>query len=438
MREHPLEVPVSPAVSRGVLMVLGVLVAPMLTGCPAKDAPAPTPSPVASGPAKDAAASAKRPETTQLLLWHSYRGAEREAIDAVVTEYNKAGKGSSVKALAIPFDALNDKITAAVPRGHGPDLFIFAHNMVGPWADQGVVEPIGAWATDATLGRFLDRTVKALVYKADLYGLPLAFKTLALYRNTALAPEAPATLDALVAASRKARDEKAGIYGLVFDATKLYFNAPWLHAFGATVIGDDGLPGFANEQGAAAVAWSRDLMKVHKVVPEETSTHLVTTLFNEGKAAFMLSGPWYRAEAKAGLTYAVSPLPKRGDSPARPLLGAEAVMISAKSKHKELAYSVADYLTSDASAAMRWKTARQTVANKATYELSEVKADAFTAAFRAQLDDAVTMSASPRMQAVWSAADRALHRAIKGGVDPLKALQEADLDIKRDIERAGK
>ncbi len=406
----------------------------LLCACPAD------PPPQAPKPAKDPAAPASKAgaEAAGLLLWHSYRGDERKALDAVVAEYNKAGKGAPMKALAIPFDALNDKITAAVPRGHGPDLFIFAHNMVGPWADQGIVEPIGAWAKDATLARFLDVTVKSLVYKADLYGLPLAFKTLALYRNTALAAEAPATLDALVKAAKAARDEEAGVYGLVYDATKLYFNAPWLHAFGGKVLGDDGLPGFANAQGAEAVAWSRDLMKVHKVVPEETSTHLVTTLFNESKAAFMVSGPWFRAEAKEGVAYAVSPLPKRGDTPARPLLGAEAVMVSAKSKNKEAAYAAAEFLTSDAAATQRWKAARQTVANKAVYDLPEVKADPFTAAFRAQLEEAVPMSASPRMQAVWSAADRALHRAIKGGVDPLKALQEADLDIKRDLERAGK
>lgn len=413
----------------------------LLCACPAEPPPKPAAAPGPDAKPGDGSAKAKAvpgSKATSLLLWHSYRGDERKALNGVVADYNAAGKGPALKALAIPFDALNDKITAAIPRGHGPDLFIFAHNMVGPWADQGVVEPIGAWANEATLGRFIDVTVKSLVYKADLYGLPLAFKTLALYRNTALAKEAPATLDALVAAAKGALDEEAGVYGLVYDATKLYFIAPWLHAFGGRILGDTGMPAFASEEGAQAVAWARDLMKVHKVVPEETTGHVVTTLFNESRAAFMVSGPWFRAEAKEGLAYAVSPLPKRGAVAAKPLLGAEAVMISAHSTHKKAAYAVAEFLTSDAAATSRWKAARQTVANKAVYDLPEVKADPFTVAFRAQLEDAVPMSASPRMQAVWSAADRALHRAIKGGVDPLEALKEADLTIKRDLERAGK
>ncbi len=406
-----------------------------LAGCPA-------PPPPVAAPAAEVDPAAPPgptpPPVPELLLWHSYRGAERTALDAGVALYNAAAQGASLRALAIPFDALSDKITAAVPRGHGPDLFIFAHNMIGPWADQGVVEPIGAWANEATLGRFLDRTVRALVYKADLYGLPLAFKTLALYRNTTLVPEAPATLAALLAAAKGARSEATGVYGIVYDATKLYFNAPWLHAFGGRVLDATGMPGFATEESAAAVGWVRDLMVVHKVLPEETDTHLVTTLFNEGKAAFMLSGPWFLAEAKPGLTHAVSPLPRRGDRAARPLLGAEAVMLSARSAHKRLAYAAADFLTSDASATQRWRKARQTVANKAVYELPEVRRDAFTTAFRAQLEASVPMSASPRMQAVWSAADRAMHRAIKGGVAPLEALRSARDDVVRDLERAEK
>lgn len=414
---------------------LCLILAASLAGCP-DDPPVPAKATAPKTAPKTADKAVTPP--TELLLWHSYRGGERGAIDALVTSYNGSHEGSTLKALAIPFDALNDKITAAVPRGHGPDLFIFAHNMIGPWADQGVVEPIGAWAKDATLGRFIDVTVKSLVYKADLYGLPLAFKTLALYRNTKLAKDPPASLDALVAAATAARNEQTGVYGIVYDATKLYFNAPWLHAFGGEILNDAGMPGFANEQGAAAVAWARDLMKVHKVLPEETTSHLVTTLFNTSKAAFMVSGPWFRAEAKDGLPYAVSPLPRRGALAAKPLLGAEAVMVSAHSKHKEAAYAVAEWLTSDASATSRWKVARQTVANKAVYDLPEVQEDAFTSAFRAQLDDSVPMSASPRMQAIWTAADRALHRSIKGGVDPLTALQEADLDIRHELERAGR
>ena len=179
-------------------------------------------------------------------------------------------------------------------------------------------------------------------------------------------------------------------------------------------------------------------MHEHKVLPEETSTHLATTLFNTDKAAYMVSGPWFLAERADGLAFTVTPLPSQDGRPAAPLLGSEAVMLSAKSEHKRPAFDAMEFLTNDASAKLRWQTSRQTVANAKVYEDAAVKADAVTAAFRAQLDQAVPMSSSPRMQAIWSEADRALHRAIKGGVDPMEALTEASKRIQDDITRAGK
>jgi len=392
----------------------------------------PSDEPVAKAAAKPAKAPVK------LKLWHSYRGAERAAMEALVAGYNKAGRAGTLEAQAIPFDALNDKITAAIPRGHGPDLFIFAHNMIGPWADAGIVESVGAWANEKLLGRFADATVEALVYKGDIYGLPLAFKTVALFANRALTKAEPKTLDELVTAAKAARNPETGVYGIVYDALKLYTNAPWLHAFGARIVDDEALPAFDTPEAVAAVKWARALMLEHKVVPEETSTHLANTLFNTGKAAFMVAGPWFLAEKAEGVELAVLPLPEHEGRPAAPFMGSEAVMLSAKSANKQAAFDAMEFLTNDASARLRWKQSRQTVANKAVYEDAEVKADPVTSAFRTQLDRSVKMSSSPRMQAIWSEADRALHRSIKGGVDPKEALAEAAKRIKDDIQRAGK
>ena len=65
---------------------------------------------------------------TDLVVWHAYRGGEKDAFEKVVATYNaaKAAQGVKVSSLAVPYDAFADKITAAVPRGKGPDIFIYA------------------------------------------------------------------------------------------------------------------------------------------------------------------------------------------------------------------------------------------------------------------------------------------------------------------------
>ena len=67
----------------------------------------------------------------ELVVWHAYRGAEKAAFEKVIELFEKspAAKGQKVSTLAIPYDAYADKISAAVPRGKGPDVFIYAQDV---------------------------------------------------------------------------------------------------------------------------------------------------------------------------------------------------------------------------------------------------------------------------------------------------------------------
>ncbi|HXU29224.1 MAG TPA: extracellular solute-binding protein, partial [Thermoanaerobaculia bacterium] len=75
----------------------------------------------------------------EIVVWHAYRGDEKAAFEKVVANFNAspAGKGLKVTTLAVPYDAMADKITAAVPRGNGPDVFIFAQDRMGGWVEAG-------------------------------------------------------------------------------------------------------------------------------------------------------------------------------------------------------------------------------------------------------------------------------------------------------------
>ena len=59
--------------------------------------------------------------------------------------------------VAVPYDAFADKLTSAIPRGNGPDLFIYPHDRIGDWADAGMIEPIEFWVDDARADRFSER-----------------------------------------------------------------------------------------------------------------------------------------------------------------------------------------------------------------------------------------------------------------------------------------
>ena len=67
---------------------------------------------------------------TQIVVWHGYSGAEQVALDRVVADYNRQQTEVAVEAVAVPYSNFADKLQAAIPRGHGPDAFIFVSSMV--------------------------------------------------------------------------------------------------------------------------------------------------------------------------------------------------------------------------------------------------------------------------------------------------------------------
>src|SRR6478735_65449 len=91
--------------------------------------------------------------------------------------------------------------TAQVPTGKGPDITIGAHDWLGAFVQDGLVAPI---ELGDKAGDFLDVAVSAFSYDSKVYGLPYAIENIALMRNTALASEAPATFDDMIAAGTAA------------------------------------------------------------------------------------------------------------------------------------------------------------------------------------------------------------------------------------------
>ena len=81
-------------------------------------------------------------------------GRTLESVDEANAALAAEGADVEVRPEAIPYDALHTKLATAIPRGHGPDLFVAAHDRVGDWARQGLVLAISA---DAVTERAVER-----------------------------------------------------------------------------------------------------------------------------------------------------------------------------------------------------------------------------------------------------------------------------------------
>src|SRR5438046_930393 len=92
-----------------------------------------------------ALAACGAPHEEGVVLWHSYAGAERESLEASAAQWNAAHPHKPLTLVFVPNENLPDKLSSAIPRGNGPDLFIIAHDRIGNWVDAGLLEPIEFW-----------------------------------------------------------------------------------------------------------------------------------------------------------------------------------------------------------------------------------------------------------------------------------------------------
>ena len=393
----------------------------------AKEAPGSVDTPEA----KESAPAPSRP----LVFWHAYRGQEKKALEEAVKAFEASQSRIKVRVQAVPYDPYLDKIAITIPRGQGPDVFIFAHNMVGAWVEEGLLEPLSSRVEPTLLQGMLPQSVKALVYQQNLYGLPLAFKSLALFYNTSLLAKAPESMEALVEAVKPLQNKAKGVHGLVYEAGLLYHHAPWMHAYGASVFDADGKPALDTPEQIRALNYARSLHASHGVVPKGMSSFMLTSLFNDAKAVAVLNGPWFRAEISRK-DYAVAPIPTLEGKIPKPYLGIEAVFVSAKSEFKSAASELAAFLAGPEGAKPRATLGKQPVCHVATLDEASAQ-DPVLAVFKAQAERSVLMPSRPEMQLMWSTVDTAINGAVFAGKPAKDVLERAQAKAKADIARRG-
>jgi len=375
---------------------------------------------------------------TELVVWHAYRGKERTAFENVVTTYNNANTGVvKVRTLAVPYDAYPDKITAAVPREKGPDVFIFAQDRLGGWVEAGgTMEPIDFYLDDATISRFLPNTMAAMQYQGNTYGLPMNYKVITMIYNKALVSVPPTTSGELVTLAKTLTNVDAGYFGLAYSYSDFYYHSALMNAFGGSVFAGGRDPVLNKPENVASLELMMQWYDTDGILPAEPSSTLITSLFNQGKAAMVFSGPWFLSEIADDIEYELALLPtidEAGGAPMKPWMTVEGVYVAAPSKHKDEAFDFVLFLTGEAAGKTMALEGRQTPANMLVYDDAEVAADTELQAFRAQVENAVSMPNYAEMTMVWSPVTTAMNTIVRKASSPAAAMDQAQKEVEERV-----
>ena len=242
-------------------------------------------------------------EANKLVVWHD----KEDAVIAALESY----LATAVPDLEIIFEkktSLTDslKLVGNDPSA-APDMFIFAHDKVGVFAEMGILAPIQPLLEEGALENYLPMTLAAATYKDTLYQLPLYFETLLFMYNRRYMQdeEVPTTTDELL--TYMENNTGRGRYGFVEQHSTAYYSAAWIHGFGGSIIDDTGVP-FPDAQAV------KDALNYHSkfvaLMPGETEYNTVNTLFLEGKADATIGGPWMVPSARASeIDLGIAPMP---------------------------------------------------------------------------------------------------------------------------------
>ncbi|HEY5778805.1 MAG TPA: extracellular solute-binding protein, partial [Terrimicrobiaceae bacterium] len=123
----------------------------------------------------------------ELLIWISDNRGYR-----TLTEIGKKfEKEMGVSVKVETQDDITNKFQAAAQSGKGPDIFFWANDRIGEWADAGLLQPLKI--KDNFRAAFIPMAWDAVTHKKRMWGYPLALECVSLIYNKKLVTGRPPT-----------------------------------------------------------------------------------------------------------------------------------------------------------------------------------------------------------------------------------------------------
>ena len=342
----------------------------------------------------------KAVDVNHIVIWHDKEDAVVEVLQAAFTEALP-----DVTVELVRKDGLTEalKLVGNDPSA-APDLYLFAHDKIGVYAELGILAPITDFVDEATLANYLPVTLESAAYKGTLYQLPLYFETLLFLYNKALMSESdvPKTTEALYAYMQAKTSD--GHFGFVEQHSTAYYSIPWINGFGGELITSDGVPQLTSSEVRAALKYHQKFLAY---MPGESEYSTVNTLFLEGMADSTIGGPWLvpsAREAGIDLGFATMPVVDETGLPLAPYTGVQGVhvlKVAAEQKHDTIA-RVLSVLTDPQVGIDLANASGCAPANILAYEDASVTGDPMVTTMRQIAETAQPMPNIPQMDVMWT------------------------------------
>lgn len=355
---------------------------------------------------------------TEVKIWHD----GDEAIMQTIADY--VNKQLADEQITVAFEkkaGLTDQMQLyGNDEVNGPDMYLYAHDSLGAFVEMGILAPIKDLVNKNVLSDLLPMTIEAGQYKGEQYLLPVYYETLLFLYNTDLwEGEIPTTTDELYEYMTAHTDTETGTYAVVNQHSTAYNVAPYINGYGGYILNEDAQPGLNMEETKEAIAYNKKFAQLQA----DGDYNTVTALFNEGKAAAIIGGPWLISGIQdAGINYGIKSLAEftlpNGNALA-PYSGVQGIGVMKYSAEKkaDAISKVLEAIVSPEVGIMLANEFNCAPSNSKAYDDANVAENEMIMAMKETAKTAQPMPNIPEMSVMWGPAEQLLAAVNKSDED---------------------
>ncbi len=368
-------------------------------------------------------------EGAKLIVWES-EGPEGKYVEAAIEKFKEKYPNVEISYEPVGHTDAKGKLALDGPAGVGADVFAAPHDHLGELVASGLILENDLFA-DETRSNFMDAAIQGVSYEGIVYGYPTGIETYALFYNKDIVSEPAKTFDEIKEFAKEFNDPSNNKFALMWEAGNAYYNYAFLAGYGADLFGPTGEDrdalGFDTEAGIEGMKFYQSLHEVYPVNSADTGWDPMMTAFEEGKAAYMINGPWAINDIReAGINLGVVPLPllPNGKNP-KSFSGIRANYVSAYTQYPKAAKLFAAFISSEEGLKLRYEMTNQLPPRNSLVDSID---DEHLKGVLEQAQYAFPMPSIPEMGVFWETLPTAFENVWNGNGEPeteLKAAAEA-------------
>ena len=263
---------------------------------------------------------------SKVTVWYLWGGAEGEALEQVIQDFNSSQDKYIVEGLSVPDE---QKIKVAIAGGNGPDLTDSFDWSIPQYAQQGIALPLDDLIArdDYDLSDFIPAALESGKFQGKQYALPINVSFQMMYYNKKLLADAGFTeppktskelYDVAVKTTKTNSDGSIDVLGFPSYPSEKYIFNTLAYAYGSTFTNEDATEITLDNPGTLEAA--KQIYDYTKQFGSNNIKQLQASgkwldpsdPFLMGKQAIRFDGPWLSAQIKKQniqLDYGIAPIP---------------------------------------------------------------------------------------------------------------------------------